>query len=89
MVTDKDLGMQLVDWIEELLFDQTAMEAMLEYKGLTDWKLALADLKQLPKYQNFHISSLQKLRDVILEAPDWSAAVRQLLATLEEIDPED
>ncbi|MGA3101592.1 MAG: hypothetical protein ABSD61_07005 [Terracidiphilus sp.] len=88
LLTDKDLALRLVDWIESLLFDRTALEAMLESKGFADWESTLGQLKQQPKYQHYHAASLQQLRDVVLEAPDWSAAVRQLLDTLERNDTE-
>jgi hypothetical protein len=86
-LTDKELGLQLVGIIEDLMVRQTLLQIMLQRRD-TDWR---------QKYQKVFAQNqeatrtalrphLDRARTLILEAPDLSSVVEQLVKDIPRND---
>lgn len=89
MLTDKDLALRLLDWIEDLHLRNAALEAALEVLSAQDWRPYVEQLEKKPHHKATIHAKFEPFRELVLDAPDLTAAVRHMLEGLERIDPEE
>ena len=90
MLSDKELGLRLLDWIQQLYVRNAALEATLDI--LThdqDWRSYVKKLETNPDHHATMHAKLEPFRQLMLDAPDLTAIVRQMLEEAERIDPEE
>ena len=89
MKTDKELAMQLVDSLEEYYLRNTLLETILDARKVPGWRQQFEEVLPLPEARASARRRYQPVRDRILEAPDLSTAVREMLKGISGTDPTD
>jgi hypothetical protein len=88
-LTDKEIALQFLEHIETFLVQTTLLQSMLEYH-VPNWQKEYraafrrgeAGARTLARQQ------LEPFRNLVLEAPDLSSVVEQLLKDIPKNDPE-
>ena len=88
-LTDKELALQLIDLMEDLMVQNSLLIVMLQRRD-PDWRRKYE--KVLAQNQDAARKAirprLERAKTRILEAPDLSSVAEQLLKDISEIDPE-
>ncbi len=95
METDKDIALELIDALEQMYFREIVYEVMLNTltgpnapPSQVDWRKHFEQaLKNQDHRKQIHEHFLP-VREQVLNAPDLTSAVREMLEGLERIDPE-
>ena len=89
MQTDKELALELADALEDMYYREIIYEAILNTLSGPDWKKHFErELGNQDHRKEIH-EYFSPLREQVLNAPDLTSAVREMLEGLERIDPED
>jgi hypothetical protein len=86
MKTDKELAMQLVDALEEYYLRWTLMQTILEAHKVPGWRKQFDEVFAFPDARASVRRQFQPVRDRILDAPDLSTAVREMLKDIPGTD---
>jgi hypothetical protein len=89
MKTDKELAMQLVDSLEEYFLRCTLLETILDAAKVPGWRQSFEEIFPLPAARASASARrrYQPIRDRILDAPDLTTAMREMLKDIPGIDP--
>jgi hypothetical protein len=87
MKTDKELAMQLVDFPEEYYRRNTLMQLILDTSKVPGWRQRFAEVFPDPEIKETVRKIFQPVRDRILDAPDLTAAVREMLKDIPRTGP--
>jgi hypothetical protein len=88
-LTDKELALELLKLIEDLMVRQTLLQIMLQRRD-PDWQRKYLKVLEQNEAQTRKAIRpyLDRARTQVLEAPDLSAVVEQLLKDIPRIEPE-
>jgi hypothetical protein len=88
-LTDKEIGLRFLDHIEDFLIQTGLLQSILG-RHVPNWKQEYSRLLDRGKEgaRNLAHQQLEPLRDLILQAPDLSSVVEQLLKDIPKNDPE-
>jgi hypothetical protein len=87
MKTDKELAMQLVDSLEENYLRYTLLETILDVAKVPGWRQIFEEVFPLPEAWASVRRRYQPVRDRILDAPDLTTAMREMLKDTPGNDP--
>jgi hypothetical protein len=88
-LSDKEIALRLLDMIEELVVQKLALESVLEFLHGDEWDSVLRKMEQYAAVRDVIHAKTQPLRQRVLDAPDLSSVVREMVEGLERIDPEE
>ncbi|MFZ0773225.1 MAG: hypothetical protein WCA49_23845 [Candidatus Sulfotelmatobacter sp.] len=91
MQTDKELALQLIDKLEEMSCRELVYEAILDHSPETapKWRRYFDHLMKVGNLREQIHQDYRSTREQVLNAPDLTSAVREMLEGIERIDPED
>jgi hypothetical protein len=87
MQTDKDLAMRVVDRLEEYYLRYIVLEQMMTRKLGTSWKREFQQMMGAREFQGPLRAQFETIRQRILDAPDLTSAVREVLKYAPGTDP--
>lgn len=87
MKTDKELAMQLVDSLEEYYLRYTLLETILDAAKVPGWRRRFEEVFPLPAAKESARRRFQPVRDRILDAPDLTTAMREMLKDIPGTGP--
>jgi hypothetical protein len=80
--TDKELAIDLVDWLEYYIIRVGILEHLLEDSNVTDWRESAAYLAASQGARSLIHEQFALWRDTILTSPDVTAVAREILGSL-------
>jgi hypothetical protein len=89
MQTDKEIAIELIDALEEMHYREIIYEAVLGAIAPPDWRKYFDQAVKKGDHREEVRGWFLPMRERVLDAPDLTAAVREMLEGLERIDPED
>jgi hypothetical protein len=89
MQTDKEFAMRIVDQLEEYYLRCTLMETILDASKVSGWRKQFAGLFPDPEIRGIVHKQFDPVRNAVLDAPDLTAAVREMLRGIPGTDPAD
>jgi hypothetical protein len=87
MKTDKELALVLVDRVEEYYRRTTLMELILDTSKVPGWRQRFAEVFPDPQIRERVHKLFQPVRARILDAPDLTSAVHEMLKDIPESPP--
>jgi hypothetical protein len=85
--TDKDIAMRVVDQLEEYYLRCTLLETILDASKVPGWRQMFAEVFPSPEARASVKRQFEPVRERILDAPDLTTAVREMLGGLPKTGP--
>jgi hypothetical protein len=82
--TDKELAIDLIDWLGYYIIRAGILEHLLKESNVTDWRERAASLAASQGARSLIHEQLSLWRDTILNSPDVTAVAREILGTLSQ-----
>ncbi len=82
MKTDKELAIDLVDWLEYYIIRVGILEHLLKDSNVTDWRERAASLSASQGARSLIHEQFALWRDTILTSPDVTAVAREIVGSL-------
>jgi hypothetical protein len=86
--SDKELAIDLVDWLEYYVIRVSILEALLTNSNVKDWRESTAYLAASQGARSLIHEQFALWRDTILTSPDVTAVAREILGSLSQQNPE-
>ena len=87
-LTDKEIALKIVDILEDQVLQNVASEIAFEYLKVSGWQEFRQAFLEKPGPRKQVRSRLLVLREAVLDAPDLTSAVREIVEGFPKIDPE-
>jgi hypothetical protein len=84
MQTDKDLAMRVVDQLEKYYLQFLVLEQIANRKLGNSWRSEFRQMMDAREYQGPFLAQFERIRQGILDAPDLTTAVREMLKDIPE-----
>jgi hypothetical protein len=78
------LALRLVDQLEEYYLRNTLLETILDSAKVPGWRQMFEEVFPLPAARETARRAFRPVRDRILDAPDLTTALRELLRTIQQ-----
>ena len=88
MKSDKELAIDLVDWLEYYVIRASILEALLANSNVKGWRESAAYLAASEGARTLIHDQFALWRDTILTSPDVTAVAREILGSLSQQNPE-
>jgi hypothetical protein len=89
MQTDKEIALELINALEEMHYREIVYEAVLGAIAPPDWRKYFEHAIKKGDHREEVREWFLPMRERVLDAPDLTSAVREMLEGLERTDPED
>jgi hypothetical protein len=86
MQTDKELAMRVVYQLEEYYLRSLVLEQILTLKMGSSWRREYRQMMDAREYQGSLRAQFETIRQRILDAPDLTTAVREMLKDIPGTD---
>jgi hypothetical protein len=88
-LSDKDVALELLNWIEQLHRRIAALESALQLLVGTryNWQALAKSAEDSKVSKDVLHARFEPFRELVLHAPDLNSAVRKILEDSERIDP--